>query len=79
MYFMKGEKTDDEMWVAIGVLLFFIMLGVLTIFSVLKTGHESPGTLERLTRYGVASVFASKPVEVRKKSKRYLIAILHGV
>ncbi|XP_015769741.1 PREDICTED: uncharacterized protein LOC107348229 [Acropora digitifera] len=59
VYFMKGEKTDDEMWVAIGVLLFFIMLGILTIFSVLRTGRENPGTLERLTRYGVAPVSPS--------------------
>ena len=66
VYFTKGEKTDDEMWVAIGVLLFFIMLGILTIFSVLRTGRENPGTLEKLTRYCVAPVSASKPVEVRK-------------
>ena len=76
-YFMKGEKTDDEMWVAIGLLLFFIVLGILTIFSVLRTGRENPGTLERLTRYGIASVSASKPVEVRKEP--YLIALLHGI
>ena len=62
VYFMKGEKTDDEMWVAIGVLFFFIMLGILTIFSVLRTGREKPGTLERLTRYGVAPVSLSKPM-----------------
>ena len=65
VYFMKGEKTDDEMWVAIGVLLLFIMLGILIIFSVLRTGRENPGTLERLTRYGIASVCVLKPVEVR--------------
>ena len=59
VYFMKGEKADDEMWVAIGVLLFFIMLGILTIFSVLRTGRENPGTMERLTRYGVAPVSPS--------------------
>ena len=59
VYFMKGEKTDDEMWVAIGVLLFFIMLGILTIFSVLRTGRENPRTMERLTRYGVAPVSPS--------------------
>ncbi|XP_074621712.1 uncharacterized protein LOC141880167 isoform X1 [Acropora palmata] len=56
VYFMKGERADDEMWVAIGVLLFFIMLGVLTIFSVLRTGRENPGTLERLTRWFVVNV-----------------------
>ena len=64
VYFVKDEKTDDEMWVAIGVLLFRIMLGILTIFSVLRTRRENPGTLERLTRYGVAPVSASKPVEM---------------
>ena len=63
---MKGEKSDDEMWVAIGVLLFFIMLGVLIFISTLKTGSENPGTLERLTRYGVAFVSAPKRVEVPK-------------
>ncbi|XP_029188403.2 uncharacterized protein LOC114955692 [Acropora millepora] len=56
VYFMKGEKADDEMWVAIGVLLVFIMLGILTIFSVLRTGRENPGTLERLTRWFVVYV-----------------------
>ena len=70
VYFLKGERADDEIWVAIGVLLFFILLGVLTIFSVLRTGHENPGSLERLTRYGMASLSLSKRVEVRKYSVR---------
>ena len=64
VYFLKGEKSDDEMWVAIGVLLFFMMLGVLIFISILRTGNENPATLERLTRYGVA--FAPKRVEVPK-------------
>lgn len=79
VYFLKGEKADDEMWVAIGVLCFFIMLGILTIFSVLRTGRKNPGTLETLTRYGVASLSLSKQVEVQKYSERYLMVILHGV
>ncbi|XP_074621395.1 uncharacterized protein LOC141879929 isoform X2 [Acropora palmata] len=56
VYFLKGERADDEIWVAIGVLLFFILLGVLTIFSVLRTGHENPGSLERLTRWFAVNV-----------------------
>ena len=79
VYFLKGEKADDEMWVAIGVLCFFIMLGILTIFSVLRTGRKNLGTLETLTRYGVASLSLSKQVEVQKYSERYLMVILHGV
>ncbi|XP_015769740.1 PREDICTED: uncharacterized protein LOC107348228 [Acropora digitifera] len=56
VYFMNGEKSDDEMWVAIGVLLFFMMLGVLIFISILRTGNENPGTLERLTRWFVVNV-----------------------
>ena len=51
MYFINGEKEEDEMWVAIGVLIFFIMLLVLVYISVLDTGRENPGTMEKLTRY----------------------------
>ena len=76
---MKGEKTDDEMWVVVGVLLFFIMLGLLILISTLRTGSENPGTLERLTRYGVASLSAAKLVKVPNYSKRYFMAILHGI
>ena len=66
VYFMKGENSDNEMWVAIGVLLFFIMLGVLIFISILRTGNENPGILERLTRYGVAFVSTPKRVEMPK-------------
>ena len=66
VYFLKGEKSDDEMWVAIGVLLFFMMLGVLIFISILRTGNENPGTMEIITRYGVAFVSAPKRVEVSK-------------
>ena len=51
MYFINGEKDEDKMWVAIGVLLFFIMLLVLVFISVLNTGKKNPGTMEKLTRY----------------------------
>ena len=64
VYFLKGEKSDDEMWVAIGVLLFFIMLGVLIFISILRTGNENPGPLERLTRYGAAFVSTPKRAKV---------------
>ena len=39
------------MWVTIGVLLFFLMALVLVFISVLNTGQENPGTVERITRY----------------------------
>ena len=70
VYFMKGERADDEKWVAIGVLSFFILLGALTIFSVLRTGSKNPGTLETLTRYGVASLFveSSRCAKVQRTS-----------
>ena len=51
MYFINGEKDEDEVWVAIGVLLFFPMALVLVFISVLNTGQENPGTVERITRY----------------------------
>ena len=51
VYFINGEKDEDKMWVAIGVLLFFIMLLVLVFISVLNTGKKNPGTMEKLTRY----------------------------
>ena len=66
VYFLKGEKSDDEMWVAIGVLLFFMMLGVLIFISILRTGNENPGTMEIITRYDVAFVSTPKRVEVSK-------------
>ena len=51
MYFINGEKDEDEVWVAIGVLLFFLMALVLVFISVLNTGRENPGTREKITRY----------------------------
>ena len=50
VYFAGGEKTEDEKWVAIGVLIFFIMLLLLIIISTFKTGDENPGCLEKITR-----------------------------
>ena len=50
MYFVGGEQTEDEKWVAIGVLIFFAMLFVLIIISTLKTGRENPTELEKVTR-----------------------------
>ncbi|XP_068701621.1 uncharacterized protein [Montipora foliosa] len=56
VYFINGEKDEDKMWVAIGVLLFFIMLLVLVFISVLNTGKKNPGTMEKLTRWFVVHV-----------------------
>ena len=39
---------EDEKWVAIGVLIFFSMLFVLMIISMLKTGRENPTALEKV-------------------------------
>ena len=53
MYFAGGEKAEDEKWVAIGVLIFFIALLLLIIISTFKTGNENPGCLEKVTRYKI--------------------------
>ena len=57
MYFVGGEQTEDEKWVAIGVLIFFAMLFVLIIISTLKTGRENPTELEKVTRWENGSTF----------------------
>jgi len=46
VYFAGGSEN----WVAIGVLIFFVMLFMLLIISTLKTGDENPGCLEKVTR-----------------------------
>ena len=81
VYFLKGAKADDEIWVAIGVVLFFIVLGVFAFFSLGRTGQQNQGCLEKLTRYGVASLSLPKRVQVRirKYCERCLMTILHGV
>jgi len=53
VYFAGGEKAEDEKWVAIGVLIFFIALLLLIIISTFKTGDENPGCLEKVTRYKI--------------------------
>ena len=50
VYFVRGEKEEDEKWIAIGVLVFFVLLLILTLISTLKTGSENPGTVEKLTK-----------------------------
>ena len=50
VYFVRGEKEEDEKWIAIGVLVFFVLLLIMTLISTLKTGSENPGTVEKLTR-----------------------------
>ena len=50
VYFVRGEKEEDENWIAIGVLVFFVLLLIMTLISTLKTGSENPGTVEKLTR-----------------------------
>lgn len=50
VYFVRGEKEEDEKWVAIGVLVFFVLLLIMILISTLKTGSENPGTVEKLTR-----------------------------
>lgn len=65
IYFVRGEKDEDEKWVGIGVLLFFIMLLILIVISTLKTGSATPGCLEKLTRYTLFSVrvhFRDRPI-----------------
>ncbi|XP_068718431.1 uncharacterized protein [Montipora capricornis] len=56
VYFINGGKDEDEVWVAIGVLLFFIMALILVFISVLNTGQENPGTVERITRWFIVHV-----------------------
>ena len=51
IYFVGGEKTEDVKWVAIGVLIFFVILLLMIVVAVFKTGAENPGTLEKVTRY----------------------------
>ena len=46
VYFAGG----DEKWVVIGVTIFWVMLLTLVVISVLKTGDENPGCMERVTR-----------------------------
>lgn len=50
VYFVRGEKEEDEKWIAIGVLVFFVLLLIMILISTLKTGSENPGTVEKLTR-----------------------------
>ena len=49
VYFAGGSEN----WVAIGVLIFFVMLFMLLIISTLRTGNENPGCLEKVTRWDV--------------------------
>lgn len=46
LYFAGGS----EKWVAIGVLIFFIVLLVLVIFAVMDTGSKDPNKLELVAR-----------------------------
>lgn len=46
VYFAGGSET----WVAIGVLIFFIVLLVLVFFAVMKTGRQNPNKLELVAR-----------------------------
>ena len=50
VYFVRGEKEEDEKLIAIGVLVFFVLLLIMILISTLKTGSENPGTVEKLTR-----------------------------
>lgn len=50
VYFVRGEKEEDEKLIAIGVLVFFVVLLIMILISTLKTGSENPGTVEKLTR-----------------------------
>ena len=50
VYFVRGEKEEDEKWIAIGVLVFFVLLLIMILISTLNTGSENPGTVEKLTR-----------------------------
>lgn len=46
IYFAGG----DEKWVAIGVLIFFVLLLMMAVIATLKTGDENPGFREKVTR-----------------------------
>lgn len=41
------------MWVAIGVFTFFVLLLMLTVFSVLRTGNKAPTRIEAVARYAM--------------------------
>ena len=46
LYFVGG----DEDFVALGVLLFFVILFFLTLIAAMKTGHENPTRMEKVAR-----------------------------
>ena len=48
LYFVGG----DEDFVALGVLLFFVILFFLTLIAAMKTGDENPTRMEKVARYG---------------------------
>ncbi|XP_078369692.1 uncharacterized protein LOC144653543 [Oculina patagonica] len=52
IYFAGG----DEKWVAIGVLIFFVLLLMMAVIATLKTGDENPGFLEKVTRWFIVHV-----------------------
>ncbi|XP_022799709.1 uncharacterized protein LOC111337638, partial [Stylophora pistillata] len=52
VYFAGG----DEKWVEIGVAIFWVLLLVLSIISVQRTGDENPGHVEKITRWFIVHV-----------------------
>lgn len=46
VYFAGGS----EMWVAIGVFVFFLIIAMLAVFAVMKTGNRNPSRIEIVAR-----------------------------
>ena len=42
--------TDQEIYLAIGIILFFVILVLLTMMAVVSTGRKNPGRIERISR-----------------------------
>lgn len=60
--------TDNEAYLAFGILLFFTILLLLTMMAVISTGRKNPGRLERISRWFTINVayvsFVRKTINV---------------
>ncbi|KAL9973415.1 hypothetical protein ACROYT_G019873 [Oculina patagonica] len=52
VYFAGGS----EMWVAIGVFVFFVMLSLMAVLAVMKTGNRNPSRLEKVARWCITNL-----------------------
>lgn len=48
--------TDQEIYLAIGIILFFVILVLLTMMAVVSTGRKNPGRIERISRWFTINV-----------------------